>query len=121
MTKKTDEYFTIDQLKYEKFNVELLMDRVIKKMGGIRIDELGKHSFPNADYIFHDEKIIIELKTFKKEFSHEEYKKHLRAMHKVFMQNPEFKFKMCFDTSLLTTDQRFKINDFFNKRFKSII
>jgi len=48
---------------YPRINVETMFDEVVRDHGGVVLNErLPKPKFKNADYIFHFEKIVAELK-----------------------------------------------------------
>ena len=65
---------------------ELTLDRFIKKLGGQKVSEIiPAASFENADYLFPQQKVIIELKTLESEFGDtNEFKSKLAALTERF-------------------------------------
>lgn len=76
-------YRTIDKERPEPFHVEEAFDRFVKKFGGKKISDIikDKSNMPtNADYLFSDENVIVELKTLDGLYSGQESFKVLRQL-----------------------------------------
>jgi hypothetical protein len=55
--------------KREVANIEPIIDRFIRSVGGARLDErFGPLTSKNADYIFEEQRVVIELKILETEF-----------------------------------------------------
>src|SRR2546423_14362827 len=81
-------YYTCDTMSVSNIDVEQVFSDFVERYGGIvsdRIPTEGNKS-PNADYIFHKEKVVAELKLLKNPYQNKEFRKSHAQKEKDWVQ-----------------------------------
>ncbi|MEP7038456.1 MAG: hypothetical protein ABI891_08935, partial [Acidobacteriota bacterium] len=106
------------------FDVEKLVSEFIKRNGGELVSELISSSpdFENADYLFREENVLIELKCLQSDFPQSKsFSKKVAELYQKWLMNREINLGMIFDTSKLPRNKRIYLNKIYSEPLRRII
>lgn len=106
------------------FEVEKLMNEFVKRAGGKLVSELISASpdFENADYVFKEENVLIELKCLQTDFPQSNsFGKKIIDLYKQWLVKQEVTLNMLFDTSKLPRNKRIYLNKLYAEPLRRII
>jgi len=112
-----------EDLKHS-FEVENLFNKFVEEVGGELVERLlpASPTFNNADYLFREDTVIIELKCLQNDFpSNAEFKDKIENLYKKWLREKSIPYKAIFNRNKLPKRKKQEINNLYKEPIKRVV
>lgn len=112
-----------DDLKHS-FDIETLFSKFVEEVGGELIEKLlpASPTFENADYLFREDSVIIELKCLQNDFpSNSEFKDKIENLYMKWLKERSLPYKAIFNSNKLPKRNKQEILKLYKEPIKRVI